>query len=311
MPIILGKDSSIVQPGGGAVTLADIEREVARRTGPFFMAYQDTGVPTSSTATSALMPSLKSNALLGGPENLWLVRRGKFVDPEQTPIDVDPLDRERMVQTFDSNAGRVIVDRNWRNPMAPGEVAEFMHLHPSQELRPAVLAGLRRCFFEDRGRVYMNSSSGIDLTALLPWLTNGDQILRARGGWQGTGPDLPFEAVHQAGHVLLIGVNVAGGSWVSAMRPHFSWVNGMDSTTGPQDDDDTLAIDLDYAASAGHIEAWHLFPSRMFAAAAGNLQASQEMAAREFSRQAMIWAPQTPRGIAFSETVRLPLVGVL
>jgi hypothetical protein len=49
----------------------------------------------------------------------------------------------------------------------------------------------------------------------------------------------------------------------------------------------------------------------MFAAAAGNLQASQEMAAREFSRQAMIWAPQAPRGIAFTETVRLPVVGVL
>jgi hypothetical protein len=310
MPIILGKDSSIVQPGGGAVTLADIEQEVARRTGPFFQAAQDSGTPTSSTTTSALMPSLKTNALLGGPENLWLIRRGVRLDGTVTPSPITAADRERLVQTFDSGAGRVIVDRNWGTPMYPSELADFTHLHPSQELRVAVLAGLRRCFFEDRGRVYMNSSSGIDLTATLPWLTDGSQILRARGGWQGTGPDLPFEAVHQAGHVLLIGVNVAGGSWVSAMRPHFSWVNGMDSTTGPQHDDDTLDVDLDYAAAAGHIEAWHLFPSRMYAAAAGNLQASQEMAAREFTRQAMIWAPRASGGIGFSETVRVPLVGV-
>ena len=94
---------------------------------------------------------------------------------------------------------------------------------------------------------------------------------------------------------------------MTALRPHWSWVNGADSTTGPVSDDDVLSVDLDYAASAGHIEAWHLFPSRMFAAAAGNLQATQEMAAREFTRQSMIWAPPAPREIRFSEYVGLPI----
>jgi hypothetical protein len=293
------------------ISLAQLEQEVARRTGPFFQAAQDSGTPTSSTATSALMPGLQSNALLGGPENLWLVRRGLLADGAPTPSPVQVVDRERMVQTFDSGAGRVIVDRNWYNPMQPSELADFTHLHPTQELRAAVLAGLRRCFFEDRGPVSINSSVGIDLTALLPWLTNPSQVLRLRAGFQGSGPDQPFDVTTQAGHVLLIGYGVPAGSYLSAMRPAWSWVNGADSTTGPTTDSDTLDIDLDYAASAGHIEAWHLFPSRMFAAAAGNLQASQEMAAREFSRQAMIWAPQAPRGIAFTETVRLPVVGVL
>ena len=43
------------------------------------------------------------------------------------------------------------------------------------------------------------------------------------------------------------------------------------------------------------------------AAAAGNLQATQQMAATEFTRQALIWAPQPERTLSFSEVVSLPL----
>src|SRR5262245_66236413 len=84
------------------------------------------------------MPTLKSNALLGGPENLWLLRRNA----------ANTQDRERLVQAFDPAAGRVIVDRNWYTPMAPSEAAEFTHLHPTQELRQSVMAGLRRWLLE-------------------------------------------------------------------------------------------------------------------------------------------------------------------
>jgi hypothetical protein len=109
--------------------------------------------------------------------------------------------------------------------------------------------------------------------------------------------------------VLLVGKTSAtpGGAWLTALRPAWTWVNDAESTGGPTNDTDTLAIDLDYAASAAHIEAWHLFPSHMFAAAAGNLQATQEMAAREFSRQSLIWGPSPAREIRFPEVVRLPL----
>jgi hypothetical protein len=285
------------------ITLAQLEQEVSRRTGPFFQAAQDSGVPTSSTTTSAIMPRLQSNSLLGGPENLWLLRRNA----------ADPVDRERLVQSFDSSAGRVVVDRNWRNPMTPSELADFTHLCPSQELRPVVLAGLRRCFFEDRGPVYPNVSGyQIDLTSTLPWLTSASQVLRLQDGYSYATSDIPYEAVTQAGHVLL--TNISGGmspsgAWLTTLRPHWSWVNELDSTTGPIADTDTLAVDLDYAAAAGHIEAWHLFPGRMFAAAAGNLQATQETAAREFTRQALIWGPAVNRRIGFSEVVRLPMVG--
>jgi len=291
------------------ITLAQLEQEVARRTGPFFQAAQDAGTPTSSTTTSAIMPRLKSNAVLGGPENLWLIRRGLLADG--TPATVDPADRERMVLTFDASAGRVIVDANWRNPMAPNELADFTHLHPSQELHVAVIAGLRRCFLEDLEEVDPNVQYGpIDVTAQLPWVTDPRQILKVQYGWLQPGADAPFSTTMQQGHVLLgdaWGGAAATSVWVTFRRPAWSIVNDLDST-GPTLDTDVLNVDLDYAASAGHIEAWHLFPSRMFAAAAGNLQATQEMAAREFTRQSMIWSSSRGEArVAFSEVVSLPI----
>jgi hypothetical protein len=293
------------------ITLAELEREVARRTGPFFAAWQDRGEPTSSTTTSAIMPILKTNSLLGGPENLWLLRRGVLFDGTPTPQPVADVDRERLVQAFDPGAGRVIVDRNWRDVMFAGELAEFSHLNPSQELRIAVLAGLRRCFMEQRFGAAATSAYGdMDLTYQQPWISSPDQVRRVQYGYSKPVGEAPFEAVMQDGHVMLSGAWGAyapASVWVTALRPHWTWVTGADSTSGPTDDDDILAVDLDYAAAAGHIEAWHLFPSRMFAAAAGNLQATQEMAAREFTRQAVIWGPESSRSVGFSEVVSLPL----
>ena len=296
------------------ITLAQLEQEVARRTGPFFQAAQDTTVPTTSTTIAAYMPTLKSSSLLGGPENLFLLRRAVYADgtPVAAPNN-DPLDRVRMVQAFDSSAGRVVVDRGWRNPMQPNELADFTHLHPQQELRQAVLAGLRRCYLSDMFAAVLTSGYGdIDLTYQMPWITNPSQVTRVQYGWYKPWADAPFDTYLQQGHVMLAntsGQYAPANVWVTAWRPAWSWVNGAESTTGPTADTDTLNVDLDYAASAGHIEAWHLYPSHLFAAASGNLQATQQMAAAEFTRQAVAWGPGAPRDIAFNEVVSLPLVG--
>jgi len=297
-------------------TYARLEQEVARRTGPFFQAAQDSGSPTSSTTIAAYMPTLKTSALLGGPENLWLLRRG--ITDTGTPLPpavADPRDRIRMVQTFDPGAGRVVVDRNWRYPMQPSELAEFTHLHPDQELRTSVLAGLRRCFMEELFAAELTSAYGdIDLTYQKPWLTNPSQVARVQYGWYKPVGEAPFEATLQQGHVLLrntSGSYAPANVWVTALRPAWSLVNGVDVT--PDHvlvDSDELSVDLDYATAAGHIEAWHLYPSHMFAAAAGNLQATQEMAAREFTRQSLIWGPAPTRRVAFSEVVGGPLMSV-
>jgi hypothetical protein len=290
-----------------SITLAQLEREVARRTGPFFQAAQDSSTPTTSTTTAAYMPTLKSSAILGGPENLWLLRRGVLASGAPTPQPIDPADRIRMVQTFDSSAGRVVVDRNWRNAMQPNELAEFTHLHPEQELHQSVLAGLRRCFLQETVGAGVTSGYGdMDLTYQFPWITGPSQVARVQYGWMRPYADAPFEATLQEGHVMLRGAwggYAPASVWVTALRPAWSWVNDAESTTGPTQDDDLLSVDLDYAAAAGHIEAWHLFPSHLFAAAAGNLQATQEMAAREFTRQSMIWGPPPNRRIGFTQVV--------
>lgn len=289
------------------ITLAFLDQEVARRTGPYFQAAQDSSVPTTSTTIAAYMPTLKTSALLGGPENLWLLRRGVHLDG--TPISgANYNDRTRMVQSFDAAAGRVVVDRNWGTPMVPNELAEFTHLHPDQELRPAVLAGLRRCFIADTIPISATGSYGtVDVTHFAPWVTNPNQVVRVEyGTWQPVGA-LPFQARINQGHVLLT-APVYNSAWVTTLRPAWARINGVDSDHWPANDSDVLDVDLDYAASAGHIEAWRLFPSRMFAAAAGNLQATQDMAAREFTRQALLWGPSPTRDIGFSEVVRLPAV---
>lgn len=297
------------------ITLARLEQEVARRTGPFFQAAQDASVPTTSTTIAAYMPTLKTTALLGGPENLWLVRRG--IHDDGTPVDPpfnNSADAVRMVQAFDSSAGRVIVDRNWRYPMQPSELADFCHLHPDQELRPSVLAGLRRCFTTEVIQALVTDGYGnIDLTSQAFWITAPNQVLRAQYGWYRPYTDAPFDTTMMSGHVML--TNTSGpywpsNIWVTALRPVWSLVNGVDAPDGPTTDADELDVDLDYAASAGHIEAWHLYPSHMQAAAAGGLQATQQMAAREFTRQSMIWAPTGgSRRVAFNEVVSLPLMG--
>jgi hypothetical protein len=295
------------------ITLAQLEQEVARRTGPFFQSAQDSGSPTTSTTTSAIMPTLKSSALLGGPENLWLLRRGRLVGGGTTPLPIDPLDRIRMVLTFDPSAGRVIIDRNWRNAMQPGELADFTHLHPQQELRQSVLAGLRRCYLPETLPSAITSGYGdMDLTAQYPWIIGGDQVVRVQYGWSKPWGDAPFDTNRMSGHVMLTGAWGAYAPcsvWVTALRPAWSWVNGAESG-GPNLDDDELEVDLDYAAAAGHIEAWHLFPSHMFAAAAGNFQATQPMAAAEFTRQALIWGPEPNRRVGFAEVVGAGTRGV-
>ena len=97
--------------------------------------------------------------------------------------------------------------------------------------------------------------------------------------------------------------------WVDAWRPAWSWVNGAESASGPVLDTDTLEVDLDYAAAAGHIEAWHHFPARMQSAAAGGLQATMPQAAQEFSRLANLFGPQRSARVGFSGVFRMGVAG--
>jgi hypothetical protein len=294
----------VSKPDLPGISLAEIEQATARRIGPYYCLAMDRQVPSTASLQRAYFPGLKSTVELDLVTNLWLLRRG--VDFQGNPVDVVEDDRQRTVAIYDPAAGGVTVDRPWSVVPAPGEVCEFHHLNPGQELRPAVQAGLRRCFFGDRYSLGSGYIFEADLTAALPWLTDTKWVWQIQlwSPWTGTPAEIPFVTFIQSGHVCIrlqaggypgfSGANFASEVQVLLERPVSSWVNQTESTVGPTLDDDMLEVDLDYAASAGHIEAWHNFPGRMAAAAAGGLQSTQAMAALEFTRQAAVRAPRKP-----------------
>jgi hypothetical protein len=295
-----------------SITLAQLEQESARRLGPYWRYFTDRQVPNTAQFTFANFPDLRSNIDSDLVTNLWMLRRGEQYGSSNI-VSMDPVDRQRTVDVFDVEQGRVFPDRPWGAIPSPGEYMEFHHLNPDQELLPAVLAGLRRCFLQDTLQAQPGVPyGGIDLTAQFPWLTEAWQIARVRYGWLVPYHAIPWDTYTSAGHLILTGTYGAAGPglvWIEAWRPAWSWVNGAESITGPVADDDVLEVDLDYAASAAHIEAWHLFPSRLQTAAAGGLQATRDQAAQEFSRLANILGPIRPREVGFQSAVRIGASG--
>lgn len=292
--------------GGGQITLAQIEQATAPRLGPYYRRAQSS--ITAGTTLSAYFDALKSAQAIGGVEGMFMLRRGEKTDG--TIVVVADGDRQRIAGTPDPATGAVPPDRAWGVAPAAGEYVEFHHLDPTLELRVAVQAGLRRCFFEDRASVTLSSAAAErDLTSVVFWVTLPTQIRRIQWTTAGGSPTLlpqeeqwaqPFE---QGGHVWLAGWpdQYPNTLLVTALRPHSTWVNGADSATGPTTDTDLLSLGLDYAAAAAHIEAWRLFAAKLTEAAAAGGQASQSTAAAEFTRQATVQRRPRRRGWSLSE----------
>lgn len=290
-----------------SITLAELEVEVARRCGPFAVYATDAQVPGTSLAATFYVAGLQSAIDQDAVGNLFVLRRGVLADGSPVP-NLDPRDRQRQVFLFDPKSGRVEVDRPYMNLVMPTEVIEFHHLDPTQELRPAVLAGLRRTFSSDRYSLGTNYLFEVDLTSALPWLTNPRDVLSVAAAPAPTGyqspVEMPFTAFMQAGHVCIrLGSGYAGpyygGVYVTVARSYFSLVNGVDQPGGPTADTDVLEVDLDYGAAFGHIEAWHRFQPRLNEAGAGGLQATMQQAANEATRQAYIHNQQPPGRYGF------------
>lgn len=284
------------------ITLAQLELELARRVGPFKVLTADATSPTISTTTFGVMPYLQSSLELDEISNLFALRRGVHADG--TPVaTINPLDRQRRVATVDASKGTFEVDRPWQNPLDPSEQVEFHHLDPEQELRPAALAGLRRCTVEDRFLLGPGFVYECDLTASVPWLTTTSQVRAVQvgpnpGGWPGTwggAIDIPFETFMECGHVWIRVANgdmspYYGGLYITALHSYVDLASGCPGTD-PSLDTSTFACDLSWAAAMGHIEAWHTLSARMQAAAGAGWQSSQAMAAAEASRQAWLHRP--------------------
>ena len=173
------------------VALREIEQEVARRVGPFFLRVvrnaRDDGPPgASSSFTTLAVPAIRSTIDLGGLEDMFVLRRGRLRDGTLLPTTApegerpwSPDDRVRAVKSYRPQEGLIEVD--WPYDIVPydEEEVELHHLDPEQELRPAVLAGLRRCYVVHRLAVdgtVAGAADTIDLTERAPWLLSRDEV---------------------------------------------------------------------------------------------------------------------------------------
>jgi hypothetical protein len=212
-------------------TVAEIEREVAGRTGPF----RRFAVAASPASTIGVVYStaVQSAAEQGGWEGLWLLRRGLMTDG--TPVaGFVASDRQRIVAGHDPVVGSLSVDLAYTNAPVAGEEFELLLLDPANELRVCVQRGLDRCFARDRVLVVLPTfSAERDVTLSLPWLTRLPQLVGAAdlplGSAYGPAPVDWWNPFEQDGHVFL-GVSpdpYPNSFWLSVLRPVSSRINGL------------------------------------------------------------------------------------
>lgn len=265
-------------------TLADIERAVARRVGPYarYPAY------TGSGLDSLLIRKLRSQVDLGDYEDQWILRRGVYIT-NSLVAGFDTNDRQRMLMTYVPAFGALEPDRDWAQPAQPNEAIELHYLDPEQELRPIVQDALRRCYFWDTAlveNVTTTTVREINVSAAVPWITRKDQIRNVEFGrlshmrmrlmwWHAfqNGPDV---------YMQVTGLPI-GQLRITALRPHSTLVNGEMSYSGPDDDNDVLHVDQEYAARAGHIGAWMAVPDRLTPVAAEGLRLPMKLVAAAFT----------------------------
>ena len=290
MPLIL----PLTPATTGRTSLTQIEQATAQRCGPYRI--ETVGGATGSTQVQ--INSLMSDIELGGIADLYVLRRNATVAD----------DRQRLIKTFTPLTGTIEVDRAYNVPPLAGEQVELHHLDPARELRPAVLAGLNRCFFMDRVNITLNGAAAQrDLSAAAYWITSPRQVYRAQMVAYNilTQPrEITWTNVFEKdGHIWLSAAPdpLPYGLLVHARRAHTTWVNGADSTTGPLYDTDTLSIDLVYAVTAAHVEAWRIARPRLQAAADQKLTTSQQEAALEFTSQAKSFFRPPKRRVSLSE----------
>jgi hypothetical protein len=305
------------------VSLREIEQEVARRVGPFALRYVKNPSPgdqtsTASTTTVIALPSIRSTLDLGGLEDMFVLRRGRLRDGTLLPADINGVpvnyvedDRIRLVRAYRPQDGALEVDSPYLYPTHDSEEVELHHLDPEQELRPAVLSGLRRCYVVHRLGVdgaLPGSFNPIDLTAQAPWLLTRDQVygVSMSGGAPATGWRVES---YGGGLFLTLTEYSYGRSYVVNRRPTTSmvlpeaftngdgngdalpedWVVRAGNVNEPWADEDRFPVPMDYAAAAGHIEAWRTARPRLSLVSQTGMWADQKEAAAEFTRVSTVY----------------------
>jgi hypothetical protein len=297
--------TSLTAQAGEPVTLAAVERALAVRVGPFANLVVEQGLAPAVFQCAALRSTIE----LGGYENLFALRRGMMADGTLVP-GYDARDRVRLVKTYTPASGAIEVDRDYSQNCAIGEWIELHVLDPDAELRPAVLAGLERCFALDRLPLDLTNggtggngwgSTAADVTALYPWVSEPSQVWDvevsptatttppAAPNGEGDYTPVPgWGVVLRAGNVFVV---LPGCGWpaqgvrAALRRPLWTLVDGLEVLpTHVWDDGDVLSVALPYAAAAAHVEAWRIARARLVPVAQTGMFPSRQEAAAEFTR---------------------------
>jgi len=276
------------------VTMADIERGIARRVGPFWKY-----VVSAGDSTFVVINRLRTSIDIGDYEELYILRRGRMTD-KSLITNFDDDDRIRLISAYTPQFGSLEPGRSWTVTPLENEEIEIHYLEPDQELREIARQGLSRCYFWDTGLVEnltTTTNREINISNAIPWITRDTQIhnvewgqagqMASRLGW--------WQPVQRGADVWLRVAGLPLGSLqISALRPHSTYVNGEMSFQGPDDDDDVLHVDLEYATRAGHIMAWAMVPDRLTPVAAEGLRLPMKMAADAFTQASYAYVKHHP-----------------
>jgi len=277
------------------ITLMALEQRVARRSG----TYRRIRGGNASTTNTIQADRLKSSLNLGSFEAEFILRRGFLWDGSFVP-GFDPDDRVRLIDTYTPTAGLVSIDRGYTLTPSENEALEFHYLDPEEELRPAVIEGLERCFFWDTiPLALLAQNPDIALTDVPPWITHPSQVRTVEYALTGQ-IFAPLKVLwwqpYQAGSRVRLrnAMLLPGSILITALRPHASYVNGELSYIGPNDDLDVLHVDPEYAAWAGVLALWKNNPERLQPVAAQNMRTTREQAANEFTKLSTRISNQIP-----------------
>jgi hypothetical protein len=290
-------DAATAIPDG--VTLMEIEQLTARRACPYMKVTATAGCTVNRLAATKLQSSLS----LGTYEDHFMLRRGITTSGILVPVFTQ-ADRSRMVASYDSSNGWLNADRLWT--YAPdatnGESVEVMALDPDSELRPAVLDGLKQCFFWDTVDIAITEQEAgyrINLTPMIPWLSNPRAIRDVEFSYVGPRirpARMPWWKVVRYGRSIYLHTqdSMVGNLTITLLRPAHTLVNEEQSLTGPNDDLDTLYVNPSYAAWAAVVALWQNNPERMAPLSHEGLRTDLKGAAAEFTKHSLRVANEAP-----------------
>jgi len=135
------------------------------------------------------------------------------------------------------------------------------------------------------------------LWSVAPWITQPAQIKQVSTGYAGALTPLTSWRLYRRGKDLYVtagtGLGV-GGLVIDALRPAHTLVNEETSLTGPNDDQDMIYINPDYAAWAGVVELWKNQPERLQPLIKEGLRTDLKAAAAEYTKHGLVVANQFP-----------------